>query len=147
MNEELMNKLLMITGMVVTILTGLATVGLLIACALDFGVGLLFCSILLGFVTVGLGMATAYFGRSLTGKTLVFTNEAEQEVLTARQRRELRRARGEVVMERALIEVQHERDNITHRQLEAADDPEKPPYQTRWTPEDWKSPKKVLGDR
>jgi len=146
MNEELMNKLLMITGMVVTVVTGLATVGLLISCALDFGVGLLFCSILLGFVTVGLGVATAYFGQKLTGKTLVFSNDAEQEVLTARQRRELRRARGEVVLQRALIEVEHERDNIVHRQIEAANDEDKPPHETRWTTFG-KDQKKVLGDR
>ena len=38
-------------------------------------------------------------------------------------------------MERALVEVEQERDNIVHRALETANDPDKPPHRTQWTPE------------
>jgi len=133
MNEEQMNRLLMIAGATAAVCAGLGTIGLLIVAALDFTWALLFCTVLLGAATVGFGAATSHYGSKVTGHPLIFTNEAEREVLTAKQRRELRRVRGEVVMERALIEVEHERDNITHRQIEAADDPSKPPYETRWT--------------
>lgn len=65
---------------------------------------------------------------------------AEKELLNHKQRRELRKARGEVVMEKALIDVEHERQNIVHRQLEAANDPDKPPHQTSFTSpeEEWR---------
>jgi hypothetical protein len=131
-----MNRVLMIAGVVLTILGGLSTVGLLIACAVDFAFGLLVCTILLGAATVGFGAATSYFGHKVTGHPLVFTNEAEREVLNRKQRTELRKARGEVVMQRAMIEVENERDNIVHRQLEAAGDPEKPPHKTQWSEQD-----------
>jgi hypothetical protein len=35
-------------------------------------------------------------------------------------------------MERSLVEIEHERDNIVHRQIEAANDPDKPPHRTRF---------------
>lgn len=135
MNEDLMHRILMLSGLVLTILTGLATVGLLVSCAVEFHFALLAVSIMLAVGTVGLGWATSYFGQKVTGHPLVFTNDAEREVLNPKQRRELRRIRGEVVMQRAVDEVEKERQNITHRQIEAANDPTKPPFQTQWSPD------------
>jgi len=147
MNENLMHRLLMISGVALAIIAGLGTVSLLIVAALDFTWSLLFGSILLGLATVGLGSAASFFGQKVTGHPLVFTNEAEREVLNVKQRRELRRKRGEVVMERALIEVEHERDNIVHRQLESANDPEKPPHKTRWSEQDEQQQKRISPSR
>jgi hypothetical protein len=133
MNEDQMHRLLMIAAMVLTILSGLGTVGLLIACALQFSIAMLFSAILLGVATVGFGYATSYYGSRVTGHPKVFTNEAEREVLNRKQRQELRRVRGEVVMQRALDEVAKEHENISFRQLQAANDPDKPPHQTQWS--------------
>lgn len=133
MNEDQMNQTMLIASMIMTAVAGLTTVGLLIECAIAFSLGVLICSMLAGLTTIGFGWATTFYGRKVTGHALVFNNDAEREVLTPRQRRELRRKRGEVVMEKALIEVEHERQNITHRQIEAANDPDQPPYETRWS--------------
>jgi hypothetical protein len=140
MSEDLMNKLLMIAGLVLSVIAGIATVSLVIVCALNFTWSLLFCSILLGIATAAFGGVANFYGHKVTGHPLVFTNEAEREVLNTRQRRELRRARGEVVMERAMIEVEHERQNIVHKQLQSANDPDKPPYDTQWSDADQKKP-------
>lgn len=133
-NEDQMNRLLMIAGMCLAVLAGAGTIGLMIMTALDFGPGLLFGTMLLALATVGFGWSSVFFGHKVTGHPKIFTNEAEREVLTPKQRRELRLRRGEVVMERALIEIEHEKDNMVHRALEAANDPDKPPHQTQWTP-------------
>jgi hypothetical protein len=132
-NEDLMHRVLMLAGMVLTILAGVGTIGLLILCAVQFSFAVLFSGILLAIGTVGLGWATAYYGSRVTGHPLVFTNDAEREVLNRRQRNELRKLRGEVVMQRAVDEVNKERENISFRQLQAANDPEKPPHETRWS--------------
>jgi hypothetical protein len=133
MNEDQMHRLMMVAGMTLTIVAGLSTIGLLIATALQYSFATLFSSVLLAGVTVASGWATSFYGHKVTGHPLVFTNEAEREVLTPKQRRELRRARGEVVFDRAITEVEHERQNIVHRQLEESHDDEKPPYETQWT--------------
>lgn len=133
MNEDQMHRLMMVAGMTLTIVAGLSTIGLLIATALQYSFATLFSSILLAGVTVASGWATSFYGHKVTGHPLVFTNEAEREVLTPKQRRELRRARGEVVFDRSMTEVEHERQNIVHRQIEASNDPDLPPYETQWT--------------
>lgn len=133
MNEDQMNRFLMIAGVCLTIIAGVGTIVLLIMCATDFTVPLAIGTPLMAAAAIGFGWVTVYFGQKVTGHPLVFTNEAEREVLTNSQRRDLRKKRGEIVMERALIEIEHERDNMTHRALEAANDENKPPHETQWT--------------
>lgn len=133
MNEEQMNRLMTIIAVVLAGLCGLGAAGLIVAAAVQFSFAALFGAFMLAGVAITSGWAASYYGHKVTGHPLVFTNEAEREVLNNKQRRELRRARGEVVMERALIEVEHERQNITHRQIEASHDPDKPPHETQWT--------------
>lgn len=134
MSEDMMNRLMMIAGMCLAVISAVGTVTLLVMCAMDFTVALAVGGALAGATTVGFGWATVYFGSEVSDHhPLVFTNDAEREVLSQKQRKELKKARGEVVMERALIEVEQERDNITHRQIQAANDPDKPPHSTRWT--------------
>jgi len=134
MNEEQINRLMMIAGAFLTIIAAVGTIALLVMCATDFTVPLAIGTPLMAAATVGFGWVTVFFGHKVTGHPLVFTNEAEREVLTNSQRRDLRRKRGEIVMERALIEIENERDNMTHRQLEAANDDTKPPHVTQWSP-------------
>jgi hypothetical protein len=133
MNEDQMHRLLMIAGMCLAVLAGIGTISVLVMCAMNFSLPLMLGSVLLAAATIGFGWSASFYGNKVTGHPLVFTNEAEREVLTPSQRKELRRARGEVVMERAMIEIQHEKDNIVHRQIEAANDPNKPPHITQWT--------------
>jgi hypothetical protein len=133
MNEDQMNRLMMIAGMCLAVIAAIGTVFLIIMCALDFSFPLTIGAVVLGVATVAFCWATGYFGHKVTGHPLVFSNEAEREVLTPSQRKELRKARGEVVMERALIEIEHEKDNMVHRQIEAANDPNRPPHDTQWT--------------
>lgn len=138
MNEELMYRIMAITAMVVTACSAIATVVLLCLTVTD-GMTLLIPTVLLALCTVGAGLATAYYGERLGGAKKVFdTGGVEREVLTLRQRRELRRARGGLVMQRALVDIENERDNIIHREIEAAEDPDKPPHQTTLTPEPMK---------
>jgi hypothetical protein len=146
MTEDMLNKYMMVGSMCLAGLSGLGTIALLVTTAVEYSFAVLMATVLLGCVTVGFGWAASVYGSKITGTDLVFTNPAEREILTPKQRKELRKARGEVVMERALVEVEHERQNITHRQIEAANDPEKPPHLTQWT-NNGMDQKKVLGDR
>jgi hypothetical protein len=123
MTEKQMNQVMMISAMVTSIISGLAGVGLLIATVTQ-SMALILPTLLLGGICTGTGWATAYYGRRLTGEKKVFSNEAEREVLTKRQRDELRRARGEVVMQRALNEIEDEKDKMLAKQLEGPKDDE-----------------------
>lgn len=136
MNEEQMQRLMMLASLVVTCLSGLAAVALLVMSALQFTWAALTASILLGGVTIGAGWATSYYSARVDPQ--VFNNAAEREVLTFKQRKALRKARGDVVMEKAMIDIQHERANIVHNlELESVD-PNRPPHQTQFTPQtDW----------
>jgi membrane protein implicated in regulation of membrane protease activity len=134
MNEEDMYRWLMITAAVLAALCGLGAVGLIILCAAGFSWGVLLCSILLTGGAIGSGYTTVYFSTKTTVPK-VFNNQDEREVLTNKQRKILKTARGEVVMERAMIEVEHERENIIHNLELTAADPDKPPHVTRWSEE------------
>ena len=131
MDEQMLNRILMVSAAVLAVASALATATLLVLTAV-VSMWLVVPTILLAAFTVGCGMAASYYGQRFTGHEKVFSNPIEQEVLNRRQRRELRSKRGELVMERSLVEIEHERDNIVHRQIEAANDPDKPPHQTRF---------------
>ncbi len=132
MNEEVLYRWLMISAAVLAVLCGLGAVALVVLCAIGFSWGVLLCSLLLTGGAVSAGYVTVYFSTKTTVPK-VFNNQDEREVLNMKQRKELRKARGEVVMERAMIEVQHERENIIHNLELTAADPDKPPHQTRWS--------------
>jgi hypothetical protein len=129
--DKVIYQVAMWASVVLACIAGLATVITLAEIA-EYGVVLLIPATLLSITTVGCGFGIVYFGRRFTGHEKVFSNPIEQEVLTSKQRRELRQKRGGLVMQRALIEIENEQDNIVHRQLEAANDPEKPPHKTRF---------------
>lgn len=132
MNEEVLYRWLMISAAVIAVLCGLGSVALIVLCAIQWSLGVLVCSLLLAGGAVGAGFVTVMFSTKTTVPK-VFNNQDEKEVLTMKQRKQLRLARGEVVMEKAMIEVQHERENIVHKQMTDADNPELPPYATRWS--------------
>jgi hypothetical protein len=131
MDEQMLNRIMMIAAAVVAIASALATATLLVLTAVQ-SMWLIIPTILLAVFTVACGFASSLYGERLTGHAKVFANPIEQEVLNRRQRRELRNKRGELVMERSLVEIEQERDNIVHRQIEAANDPTKPPHRTRF---------------
>lgn len=132
MTEEQLYRWLMITTATLAALCGLCAVGLVILCATDFSLGVLLCALLMAGGAIGSGYATVFFSQKTTVPK-VFANADEKEVLNNKQRKALKIARGEVVMERAMIEVQHERENIIHNLELTAADPEKPPHKTRWS--------------
>jgi hypothetical protein len=134
MNEETLYRWLMISAACLAVMSGLGAVALVVLCALTWSWGVLLCAILMAGGAVGAGYITVMFSAKTTVPK-VFNNQDEKEVLNMKQRKELRKARGEVVMEKAMIEVEHERQNIVHKQIEAANDPNRPPHETRWTPD------------
>jgi hypothetical protein len=133
MNEDALNKYMMVGAMCLAGLSGLGTVALLIATAAEYSWIFLTTTVLLGAATVGFSFAASFYGSKIADDKQVFSNQVEREVLNAKQRKILKGERGEVVMERALAEIRNERENIAHREIEAAGDPEKPPHLTRWT--------------
>lgn len=134
MNEEALYRWLMISTACLAVLCGLGSVALVILSAISFSIGVLVCALLLAGGAIGCGYITMMFADK-TNVPKVFNNQDEKEVLTNKQRKTLKEARAEVVMEKAMIEVEHERQNIVHNlELEAAD-PDKPPHPTRWSPD------------
>ena len=135
MTEETLYRWLMISAACLAAMCGLGAVALTVLCAAGFSWGILLCALLLAGGAIGSGYVTVLFSAKTTTPR-VFNNQDEREVLNLKQRKELRRARGEVVMEKAMIEVQHERENIIHNLELTAADPDKPPHNTQWsTPE------------
>jgi hypothetical protein len=135
MNEETLYRVMAWAAVAMAAISAISTVILLIL-TVTRGFWLLIPTILLFAVTCACCAATVYFGQRVSGHKKVFSNEIEQEVLSRRQRRELRNRRGGLVMQRALIEIENEQDNIVHRQIESANDPKKPPHRTRFGIED-----------
>ena len=132
MNEEVLYRWLMISAAVLAVLCGLGSVALVVLCAIEWSWGVLLCALLMAGGAIGAGFITMLFSTKTTVPK-VFNNQDEREVLSMKQRKELRKARGEVVMEKAMIEVQHERENIVHNLQLTAADPDKPPHETRWS--------------
>jgi hypothetical protein len=136
MNEDQMTRVMMLASLAVTIIAGLGAVGLLITTAMQFSWAALTCAILLVPVSVGAGWSTSWFSNRVD--PIVFNNAAEREVLSMKQRKALRQARGEVVMEKAMIDIEHERANVIHNLELEAGDPSRPPHQTQFQPQtDW----------
>ena len=133
MDEEQMNRLMMICCVIAACCAAGGAIILLVATSME-GLHLLIPALLLGGSAVGGTYGAAHFGSRVTGKDKVFDSEIEREVLNPKQRRELRRARSEVVMERALIDIENERQNIVHKQIEASNDDTKPPHVTSFSP-------------
>lgn len=131
MDEKIIYAILMWCAAALAVIAGGATVVLLILTVTQ-GLHLILPTFLLALVTVGCGVGAVFYGQRMEGHEKVFSNPIEQEVLSNKQRRELRHKRGELVMQRSLIEIENERDNIVHKQIEAASDPDKPPHRTRF---------------
>ena len=136
MNERDMYRIMVWGAVALALISGIAAVVLLILTVTQ-GMLLIIPTILLALTAIGCGGAVVYYGQRLSGHRKVFANEIEQEVLSRKQRRELRNARGGLVMQRAMIEIENERDNIIHRQIEASHDPDKPPHTTRFGDDDY----------
>lgn len=135
MNEQHVYRVMMVAFLSMAVASGIGTLVLLALLATE-GFRMLVPMILLAIIALVCCGVVAFFGEHYKERRKVFANEIEQEVLNRRQRQELREARGRVVMQRALQEIQKEEENIVHRQIEAANDPEKPPHETRFGDDD-----------
>jgi hypothetical protein len=133
MDEEMMNKIMSIACITLACIAGVGIVINMIVLANAFSLGALLSVPILAVVGGAGTYGAITFGRRIDGYTEVFSNAGEKEVLSWKQRQELRKARGSVVMERALVEIEHEHQNIVHRQITAANDEDKPPHKTQWT--------------
>lgn len=132
MDEKQLHQILAIGAICLAAITGVASVGLLIATVADTFWAIIPAIIAALFCAASVLLAV-YFGERVKIKSPVFENAAEQEVLNPKQRRDLRKARGEVVMERALIDIDNERQNIVHNQITDGGDPDKPPFETKFS--------------
>jgi hypothetical protein len=124
----------------------LCTVGLIIATALAFTWALLVGSVLMAIITIALACAAVALMDELEKKSTpsVFGTNAEQELLTNKQKKTLKAARGEVLMDLAMLDVEREKENILHRQTMEAGDMAVPPHKTSFTNTDG-SPKQLRG--
>jgi len=138
MSEELMYRIMMVAGLVLAGIAGVATIGLVIQASVEFSIALAFGAACMALGTVGFGWSAVYAGRRVTGHNKVFENAAEREVLTPKQRHELRRARGSVVMNRALQEINDEQDKLINKALNPPEEVHQPePYQQRQAQSRW----------
>lgn len=140
MNEEVMYRILMFSGMALAILAGCGALTLLVLTALEPTGGGVFGTIAMAWATVAFGWSGVHFGQRSSGHQRVFANAAEREVLNVKQRRELRIARGSVVMQKALLDVEEERDKLVTRELEG-------PQEEAVKPEPISDPKPWQQDR
>jgi len=120
-----------LAGLVITVIGGFSTMICLGYFASNSAPGALLAAVIAAASTATSAIGTAYYANQ--------RRTPEDRLLTYRQRREIRHKRGAVVMEKALIEVEHERDNIVHNRMLEAADPDKPPFKTQWSPqqEEW----------
>lgn len=128
MNREQVLRALLILSIVSTVAFGALTVLMFLAAGIT-GSGMVLGTALFTTVVAG-GSGIGAWALSQLDSNDGVGSVAEQQLLTSKQQRELRRARGEVVMEKALIEVEHERQNIVHQMTQDANDPSTPPYLT-----------------
>lgn len=132
MDEQMMNRVMMIASATLAILSAVVALGLVIWSVLH-SLWILIPAILVAGFAVLCVLACSVYTQKLSGRgRKVLSTVMEQEVLTRKQQAKLRAARGEVVMERALAEVDQERENITHRAIESSHDSTKPPHKTRF---------------
>lgn len=129
---------------VLTFLAIIGTVGLLIGCALSFSLPLLLGVVLMATAAVAAGCTASYYMEKPNDSTSAFGSNVEVEILSKKQREQLREARAEIIMEHAMVDIEQERANIEWRKMEDANDMERPPYQTSFTNRDG-TPKSLGG--
>lgn len=135
MNQDQINRLLTQIAMWLGLSLGIITLIAFLVATIKGSADTLGVALLGSVFTGGLGIGAWFLARSNRDDNRGIGSVAEQQLLTPKQKRELRKARGAVIMEKALIDVEHERQNIVHNQIEAANDPDKPPHVTSFSEE------------
>lgn len=133
MNEEQLTRLLILLGVIFGGVFGALTFFLLIAAAAQTNGYILTAAVISGAASVGLGFGSWLLATGGSKDDDGISSPLEKAVLDNRQRRELRKARADIVMQTAMIEVQQEQENIVHRMHQDANDPDKPPHHTAFT--------------
>jgi hypothetical protein len=134
MNEQDLTRLLMRAASTLAITAAVLALGFFITAVVRLSPGVFLAGLVLLALSGGAGVVSIHVLGKRAGRSIL-DSQIEREVLTSKQRRELRKARAGVVMQRAMVEIDQERENITHRELEAAEDPNKPPHKTRFSPD------------
>lgn len=129
-------------GWVASGICAAAMLGLIIGMAVSFTWPLLVGVLFMAVLTLIFGLASGDAMMKLDKSESVFGNTAEDEILSSKQRKTLRAARAEVLMELAMLDVEKEKENIAHRQLMEAGDMTLPPHKTSFTNPDG-SPKQI----
>lgn len=119
----------------------LSAVGLIIGMAISFSWPLLTGVILLAVCAVVAGCTADYYMEE-PDKDSIFGSTAEDEILSKNQKKVLREARAEVLLELAMTDVEQEKANIEHRKMQDSNDMSAPPYDTSFTNRDG-SPKQI----
>lgn len=132
MDRNLMYKIMMMAAVAISIGSGLAAVIMIVLAATEHSWADFGSAIVLVVLCVGAGLAADMFGDQVSSEK-VFSNHAEQEVLNVKQRRALRQARGEVLLDKALNDIENERQNLIHKRMLESNDPSKPPHQTNFS--------------
>lgn len=130
-NEQDLTRVLMRAAAILSICAAFIGLGSMVSGVVRAYPGAFFAGIILLALSTGAGWVSLHHLGKRSGASIL-DSQIEREVLTRKQRNELKRARGSVVMQRAMVEIEQERENITHRELEAAEDPNKPPHRTRF---------------
>lgn len=117
MNEQLLYRILMFAFGALTVCAGIGTITVIVYGSLLTSFTMLGGGIAAAGLTAALGATAVYFGHREADHDKVFDNAIEREVLTHKQRSELRKARGGVYMRRARMEIEDEHDNIVRREL------------------------------
>lgn len=127
-------------------LSVLTVIGLFVTMAVAFSWAIFTAAILMVIVTVALvGTGAVFMDESEKKSTeSVFGSTAEAEILSGKQKKKLKTARAEVLMDLAMTDVEKERENIEHRRMQEAGDMTLPPHKTTFTNPDG-SPKQLGG--
>lgn len=122
MSDDL-SKSMMWSLYVLAVMFGLLTVAGLIVLVVDFRGNVLLATIL---SAVGTAASAEAASRANKEPNELSRYDAEQKMLTKDQRRRLKAARGGLLFDKGMAEVEYEQDQLTRRQIERAkkDDPD-----------------------
>lgn len=116
MSDDL-SKSLMWSLYVLAVMFGLLTVAGLIVLVVDFRGNVLLATIL---SAVGTAAAAEAASKQNKEPSELSRYDAEQKMLTKEQRRRLKQARGGLLFDKGMAEVEYEQDQLTRRQIERA---------------------------
>lgn len=132
MDRQTMYKILMLAAMCLAIISAVGALVMFATSAVQRDSSYIWVGLINVVGAIGFAFAADTCSNQTITKKL-FSNDAEREILSVKQQRRLRSARAEVMMDKAMLDIENERQNIVHKQIEASHDPEKPPHKTQFS--------------